>query len=82
MNQTPICICDGYKGIHHPAMCKGRGTILPIHPRNKPLSERLRASEAEVAYLHYKMEAMESSLQRLWAAFSVLEEEWMVEHEV
>ena len=52
------------------------GTVLPIHPRDRPLSERLRASESEVAILKYQLHAYQSSLRRLWAAFSDLEEEW------
>jgi len=49
-------------------------TTLPIPPRDKKLNERLLANEAECAQLRYAMAAMESSLRRLWAAFSDLEE--------
>lgn len=52
--------------------------VLPIHPRNQPLSERLRASEAEAAILKYEMEAVKSSLSRLWAAYADLEEHYMI----
>jgi len=51
-----------------------RGTVLPIPPREKKLNERLLANEAECARLLYSMAAMESSLRRLWAAYSDLEQ--------
>jgi len=48
--------------------------VMPIHPNEKRWNERLRANEALIARLEYSMAAMESSLRRLWAAFSDLEE--------
>ena len=44
------------------------------NPRSMPLSARLREHESSTAYLEYKVEALESSLRRLWAAFSDFEE--------
>ncbi len=54
-------------------------------PRDQPLSERLSASEgmlwdtkskheSDMHYMEYKVEALESSLRRLWVAFADLEE--------
>jgi len=50
------------------------GTIMPLDPFYKKWSERLRANEAEAAQIRYAMAAMESSLRRLWTAFSDLEQ--------